>query len=277
MFCNRCGAVLNDTVKFCGSCGASVGTTSNLPRTCTCGVELNPAMKFCVSCGRPSSASQSLPQPFQQPQQVIQQPYPRPVQQPYSQPASQQLNTLATPNALTSNSGQTINEIKEQSSTGQKISLSAALVGVICFFLPWIEVSCVGMRKSASGLQLATDMEITEVWLVLLVFLAAVGLILFQILAKTMSKDKDKLLNSGVIGAGIVPLLIMFYEYIRFSNEITKVKNSTPFGMGQILGGAIENSISYQFGGILSVIVSIVVAIGGALHLLDKRARNRSG
>ncbi|MBI3650593.1 MAG: zinc ribbon domain-containing protein [Acidobacteria bacterium] len=287
MVCNHCGAALDGQVKFCGSCGQAVIGTSSLTSRCACGVELNPNMKFCVSCGRPSSASQALPPafapgakplPLPPSQMMFQTP-----SQPFSPPSAiyptedyySSLHPPSPVNHQPTSGSQPLTELKEQSSAGQKISLSAAIIGVICFFLPWVEVSCVGWRKSASGLQLATDMELPEIWVVLLVLLAAAAFILVQLFAKTLSETTAKLLNIGVIGAGLLPLLIFLYEYTRFSNEVSKVKNSAPFGMGQLLGGAIENSVSYQFGGILSVIVSVAVALGGALHLLNKRKRNK--
>jgi hypothetical protein len=37
----------------------------------------------------------------------------------------------------------------------RRISVSAAAFVLICFFLPWIELSCAGIRDSASGYDLA--------------------------------------------------------------------------------------------------------------------------
>jgi hypothetical protein len=235
-------------------------------------------MKFCVSCGRSSGITQAFPQSSPPAQQFIQQSTPS-AQEPmtFYQPSFSSAYSLSASDSPTSSNTGADNDMKIQSSAGQKISFSAAIIGVICFFLPWVEVSCMGLRKSASGLQLATDMKLTEVWIVLLVLLAAVALVLFQIIGKSITKDLDKLLSLLVIGTGIVPLLIMLYEYIHFSNEISKVTDRTPFGLGQILGSAIDNSVNYQFGGILSVIVSVAVAIGGLFHLLDKRNRKLSG
>jgi hypothetical protein len=35
------------------------------------------------------------------------------------------------------------------------INLSAALIVLICFFLPWVQVSCAGARDTLNGLDLA--------------------------------------------------------------------------------------------------------------------------
>jgi hypothetical protein len=47
----------------------------------------------------------------------------------------------------------------------RRVTLSAASFVVICFFLPWIQVSCAGARDTASGFDLARDGE-GVLWLV---------------------------------------------------------------------------------------------------------------
>jgi hypothetical protein len=162
-------------------------------------------------------------------------------------------------------------QIKEGSSTGQKISLSAALFGILCFFLPWVEVSCMGLRKTASGLQLASDANLPEVWLVLLAMLAAVCIVVLQILSRTGRNPLGKLLSLITIGAGILPIVICLFEWARFANDISKMKSSDTFGLGRVIGSAIENSVSPEFGGILIILCALSVIIGGFLHLANAR------
>jgi ABC-type Fe3+-siderophore transport system permease subunit len=50
-------------------------------------------------------------------------------------------------------------------SSMRRINLSAALIVLICFFLPWVQVSCAGARDSLSGLDLARQGE-ALLWLV---------------------------------------------------------------------------------------------------------------
>jgi len=47
----------------------------------------------------------------------------------------------------------------------RRINLSAALIVLICFFLPWVQVSCAGAKDSLSGLDLARQGE-ALLWLV---------------------------------------------------------------------------------------------------------------
>ena len=39
----------------------------------------------------------------------------------------------------------------------RKVSISAALIVVLCFFLPWIQVSCGGAKDTLNGVDLARD------------------------------------------------------------------------------------------------------------------------
>src|SRR5436190_8312298 len=55
----------------------------------------------------------------------------------------------------------------------RRINVSAAVIVVICFFLPWEQVSCGGARDTLSGLDLARH-EQTLLFLVPLLMLAVV-------------------------------------------------------------------------------------------------------
>ena len=39
----------------------------------------------------------------------------------------------------------------------RRINISAAAIALICFFLPWVQVSCAGAKDTMSGLDLARD------------------------------------------------------------------------------------------------------------------------
>jgi hypothetical protein len=194
---------------------------------------------------------------------------PQPAPSPYF--ASAQGPALERPADAFESANQAARQIKDGSSTGQKISLSAALFGALCFFLPWVEISCMGLRKSASGLQLAADVNLPEVWLVLLAMLAAVAIVVVQILSRKVRDPLGKLLGLATIGAGILPLVICLLEWARYSNDISKMKSSDSVGFGRMMGSAIENSVSYEFGGILTIVCALGVIIGGFLHLADAR------
>jgi len=53
----------------------------------------------------------------------------------------------------------------------RRINISAALIVLICFFLPWEQVSCGGAKDTLSGLDLARH-DHTTLWIVPLLMLA---------------------------------------------------------------------------------------------------------
>jgi hypothetical protein len=55
----------------------------------------------------------------------------------------------------------------------RRVTLSAAAFVLVCFFLPWVQVSCAGLRDSASGFDLARGGD-RELWLVPLLMLAVI-------------------------------------------------------------------------------------------------------
>jgi hypothetical protein len=49
--------------------------------------------------------------------------------------------------------------------TARRATLSLAAFVLICFFLPWVQLSCVGMKDSASGFDLARGGD-RSLWLI---------------------------------------------------------------------------------------------------------------
>lgn len=80
--------------------------------------------------------------------------------------------------------------------TARRVSLSAAVFVLVCFFLPWVQVSCVGIKDSASGFDLARDGR-GELWLVPLLMLAFILLGLLR----SWKKTPTVFASVGVIGA----------------------------------------------------------------------------
>ena len=55
----------------------------------------------------------------------------------------------------------------------RRVNLSAAIFVLVCFFLPWVQVSCGGFRDSASGFDLARGGE-RALWLIPLLMLTVI-------------------------------------------------------------------------------------------------------
>jgi hypothetical protein len=62
----------------------------------------------------------------------------------------------------------------------RRVTLSAAVFVLICFFLPWVQVSCGGARDTASGFDLARGGD-QMLWLVPLLMLAVILLGLMRV------------------------------------------------------------------------------------------------
>jgi hypothetical protein len=86
----------------------------------------------------------------------------------------------------------------------RRTTLGAALFVLICFFLPWIQVSCLGMKDSESGFGLARSDD-RALWLVPILMIAVLSLYL----AHTIINRAPWLfslvgLSSGLISAWLI-------------------------------------------------------------------------
>jgi hypothetical protein len=56
----------------------------------------------------------------------------------------------------------------------RRVTVSLAMFVLICFFLPWVQLSCVGVKDSVSGLSLARDGD-NLLWFIPVFMLAVSG------------------------------------------------------------------------------------------------------
>jgi hypothetical protein len=94
----------------------------------------------------------------------------------------------------------------------RRFNASAAVIVLICFFLPWVQVSCAGARDSLSGFQLARN-ESALLWLVPILMLAVVA---FNLMRAWKEESKVAAILSAVCGA--VTAFVMNRERSR-ANE----------------------------------------------------------
>jgi hypothetical protein len=85
----------------------------------------------------------------------------------------------------------------------RRINISAAIIVVVCFFLPWEQVSCGGARDTLSGLDLARHDQ-TLLFLVPLLMLAVV--IAGAWLRRTEKRSPLAIL--GLVASGVSGLLM---------------------------------------------------------------------
>src|SRR5581483_155065 len=132
----------------------------------------------------------------------------------------------------------------------RKINISAALIVLVCFFLPWEQVSCGGAKDTLSGLDLARH-DHALLWLVPLLMLAV-------ILVGVLRQRGERPLLSAIVSlvSSIVAMYLVNDERQRVQDE----------------SGIISAHLRGWFW--LSFIASLAVLVTGIGRLLT---RNRSG
>ncbi|HEY6122481.1 MAG TPA: hypothetical protein VIV66_21175 [Pyrinomonadaceae bacterium] len=91
----------------------------------------------------------------------------------------------------------------------RKTTISSALIVLLCFFLPWIQVSCGAAKDSVSGINLARDGH-SMLWLVPVLMVATV-------LAGFFASGRSKLDFSALLGfaSGLISAYLMNRERLR--------------------------------------------------------------
>jgi len=127
----------------------------------------------------------------------------------------------------------------------KKVSLSAAVIVLICFFLPWVQVSCGAAKDSLSGVDLARDAHST-LWLIPVLALAAV-------LACFLGSWKGKLDFGALLGfvTGIISAYLMNRERVR-ADDASGLLSVRPTGWLW-----------------LGLVSSIVLAVSSAIRFLS--------
>jgi hypothetical protein len=91
----------------------------------------------------------------------------------------------------------------------RRINVSAAIIVLICFFLPWLQVSCAGAHDSLSGFQLARE-ESALLWLVPILTLAVIAFNLMR-----AWKEESRVAAILSVVCGVVTALLMNRERMR--------------------------------------------------------------
>jgi|SRR5687768_16458469 hypothetical protein len=114
----------------------------------------------------------------------------------------------------------------------RRATTTAALIVLICFFLPWIQVSCGATKDTASGIDLARDGS-GALWLIPLLMLA---LLFF---ALRVWKERRELSTLVSLVSGLVSAYLMNRERLKFedSSGLLRVGVSGWFWLG--LGSAV--------------------------------------
>lgn len=91
----------------------------------------------------------------------------------------------------------------EASTKPRRASISLAAFVIICFFLPWVELSCMGLRDSVSGFDLARNSNL--LWLIP----ASMVAVIFLGLARSIPEKMPAVFAlAGTVGGGVSAYLI---------------------------------------------------------------------
>ena len=95
----------------------------------------------------------------------------------------------------------------------RRINISAAFIVLVCFFLPWEQVSCGGAKDTLSGLDLARH-DHTSLWLVPLAMLAT---LVFGLVRRRQASSQLQAIVSAI--AGGLAAYVMNDERMRVHDE----------------------------------------------------------
>ena len=128
----------------------------------------------------------------------------------------------------------------------RRINLSAAVIVLVCFFLPWIQVGCGKASEAVSGLRVARETD-HLLWLVPLLMLAV-------LIAGLLRAWKDQPKFAAVIGiiSGGVTALLLNRERLKLDDN----------------GGLIPIQFTGWF---WLALISAVVIVTTAMGLLVRR------
>lgn len=129
----------------------------------------------------------------------------------------------------------------------RRVNLSAAIIVLICFFLPWVQVSCAGATDSMSGFDLARNGR-AVLWLIPVLICALLLLALLR--AVTMNPIAYGIAS---LACGAISLFLMNRERMRFGDN----------------AGVISARLTGWFW--LDLFASLAVAISGLLILAGRR------
>jgi hypothetical protein len=91
----------------------------------------------------------------------------------------------------------------EASTKPRRATISLAAFVIICFFLPWVELSCMGLRDSVSGFDLARNSSL--LWLIPASMVAVIFLGLARLIREKMPAV---FALAGTVGGGVSAYLI---------------------------------------------------------------------
>src|SRR5437870_9488598 len=129
----------------------------------------------------------------------------------------------------------------------RQINTSGAVIVLVCFFLPWVQVSCAGAKDTMSGLDLARDGQ-GLLWFIPVLMGALVLSVVIRI-----KREEHRAFALASSMCGLLTAYLMNRERLRVHDE----------------AGLINAQLTGWFW--LGFMATLAVAISGILMLLRKQ------
>jgi hypothetical protein len=151
-------------------------------------------------------------------------------------------------------------------SIGQMVAVGAALMVLLCFFFPWIEINMLLAATNLSGFQLASGSgpagaNFPGVPTLFLVPLSMVGVLVLAAICFAGQGSAAQLKNIAailILIAGGISALVILYQYFNLNQQFNQ----------NVMGMIAQKMFSYSFGAHASLFGSVVVAGSGLLDLV---------
>jgi hypothetical protein len=125
----------------------------------------------------------------------------------------------------------------------KRVTASLALIVLICFFLPWVQLSCGASESRLSGVDLARDGH-SGLWLIPCLMLA----VLFLGMARVWKDRRELSALAGLI-AGLVSAYLMNRERVRAEDTSGLIAVGLTgwfwLGLGSTMGLAILSALRF--------------------------------
>ena len=126
---------------------------------------------------------------------------------------------------------------------GRRLTTSLALIVLICFFLPWVQLSCGASESRLSGVDLARDGH-SALWLIPVLMLV----ILLLGITRVWKDRRDVAALIGLI-AGLVSAYLMNRERVRAEDTSGLIAVGLTgwfwLGLGSTIGLVILNALRF--------------------------------
>jgi hypothetical protein len=158
---------------------------------------------------------------------------------------------------------------------GQMVGLGAALLVLLFFFFPWIELNLFLASANLSGLQLATGSgpggssapAVPSLFLVPLSMIGVVVIVAVCFAGQRAAAQLKSIAGLFLIAAGGISVLVILYQYFNLNQQFNQ----------NVLGMIAQKMFSYSFGAHASLVGSLVVVGGGLLDLIMGKKPTTSG